>query len=109
MVKGNVEIKIIKGDYYQKNVLVENVPLPLIEGVYFSCYKLNICQKLEYDNDIQRFKFVLQPSETKELNDIRTDYDITIKFNDEKIKTASYRGSIVVLPKTNEVGCLNNE
>lgn len=109
MIRGNIEIKIIQGDFYQKNVKIENVDVSLIESIYFSCHKLNICKKLEYDNDIQRFKFVLQPEETKVMQDIRCDYDITIKFVDDKIKTASYRGSIVVLPKINEVRCLDDE
>lgn len=109
MVTGNVEIKIIQGDYYQKNVSVKNVDSTLIEGVYFSCDKLNICKKLEYDNDIEKYKFILTPQETSELKPIICDYDITIKFTDDKIKTPSYRGSVVVLPKTNEVRCLTND
>lgn len=109
MITGKINIEIIQGDTYQKNVLIENVDLSLIEGVYFSCKELNICQKLEYDNDINRFVFLLTANQTKDLNPIYTDYDITIKFNDSKIKTVSYRGSCSILPKINKVGCLDSE
>ena len=109
MITGKVDIQIIQGDTYQKNVLIENVDLSLIEGVYFSCSKLDITQKLEYDNNIERYVFILTADETKDLTPIYTDYDITIKFTDDKIKTVSYRGGFCVLPKTNEIGVIDDE
>lgn len=109
MVKGKVEINIIQGDNYQKNVLVEDVDLSYIEGVYFSCSRLNICKKLPYDSDIARYVFSLTADETKAFPPIISDYDITIKFTDEKVSTVSYRGRINVLPKINEVGCMSSE
>ena len=109
MVTGKVEIQIIQGDSYQKNVLISKVDLALIEGVYFSCSKLNIEKKLDYDRDIERYVFALTSNETKDLPPIYTDYDITVKFNDDKIKTVSYRGSFSVLLKTNKVGGIDDE
>lgn len=97
------DIIIIQGDTYQKNVSIEGVYLDSIEGVYFSCGKLKLSKKLPYDSTIGRFTLILTSEETTALKPIVTDYDITVKFFDSKIRTGLYRGKLIVSEKNNPV------
>ena len=106
MIKGKAEIRLICGDSYQKNIIIENVDKSMIEDVYFSCEKLHICQKLEYISETNKFRFFLSREETKVLEKGVYDYDITIKFVNNIVKTIPYRYLFVVLPKINKVGCM---
>lgn len=99
----NLSITIIKGDTCQKNVTIKTGKLRIIDSVYFSSEKLGFSQKLRYDEDIGKYIFYLSPQETSEMNTYYGDFDITIKFSDNDIRTALYRGYIEVLEKTNVV------
>ncbi len=96
------DIVIIQGDTYQKNISVTGVFLSSIEGVYFSCGKLNLSKKLEFDEILNKFVLILTPEETSSLKPIVTDFDITVKLLD-KIQTGVYRGKLIVAEKTNPV------
>ena len=99
------DIIIIQGDTYQKNVSITaaGIFLSAIESVYFSCGKLNLTKQLEYDQSVKCWVLLLTSQETESLKLIETDYDITIKFFDDKIRTALYRGKLKVLDKNNPV------
>ena len=106
MIKGKAEIRLICGDSYQKNIIIENVDKLMIEAVYFSCEKLGICKELEYIANTNKFKFFLSREETKVLEKGVYDYDITIKFLNDIVKTVPYRASLMIQPKINKVGCM---
>lgn len=101
-------IEIIQGDTLQKNVLISGVSETQISKVYFSCKKIEIEKELTYDSEIERYVLRIESDETKELEPITTDYDLTIKFTDDDVSTVLYRGILKVLPKVNEVGDLTN-
>lgn len=108
MICGKVNITLIQGDSYQKKVKIEGVEPEVVEGVYFSSNKLEFSKKLIYNQIEEKYIFEFTPEETQALPLGRGDYDITIKFIDDKIKTICYRESIEVLPKINKVGDLND-
>lgn len=97
------DIVIIQGDTYQKNLIIEGVMLDAIEAVYFSCGKLNLSQEMPYDENINRFVLLLDSDVTKNLKPIVTDYDITVKFFDDKVRTGLHRGKLIVSEKNNPV------
>ncbi len=107
MVKGNAEIRIIQGDSYQKNVIIENVEPSLIVAVYFSSNKLNVCKQLDYDSENNKYKLFLTRQETALFEKGVYDYDITIKFERDVVRTIPYRTSLTILPKVNKVGCID--
>ncbi len=96
------DIVIIQGDTYQKNVSIDGVFLSSIEGVYFSCGKLNLSKKLEWDESINKFVLLLTSEETQSLKPIVTDFDITVKIIG-KVTTGLYRGKLIVAEKNNPV------
>lgn len=106
MIKGKAEIRFICGDSYQKNVIIENVDKLLIEAVYFSSEKLGLCKELEYVANTNKFKLFLSRQETAMLEKGVYDYDITIKFLSDVVKTIPYRASLIIQPKINKVGCM---
>lgn len=98
------DIVIIQGDTYQANVTVEGVEdLSVIENVYFSCSKLNLTKELSFDQDTTTYVLLLSSEETSALKAMTTDFDITVKFFDSKVKTGLYRGKIIVCDKNNPV------
>ncbi len=97
------DIVIIQGDTYQKNVIVDGVFLSAIEGVYFSCGKLNLSKKLEFDGSINKFVLILSSEETASLKPVVTDYDITVKFEGNKVQTGVFRGKLIVSEKNNPI------
>ncbi len=103
MIYDNVIIKIVQGDTYQKNVTIMGIEQSLIEDVFLSCSKLNLCKKLTYNTEYDKYMFRLEPHETSALKTITTDFDITIKFTNSDTRTVVYRGNLVVLPKINAV------
>lgn len=109
MVTGSVEIIIIQGDTCQRNISVSGIQAGNIQAVYVSCGTLNICKNLPYDSETGKYNFILTPEETALLTPITTNYDITIEFTDQNVKTASYRGPLIVLPKNNKVRCVEND
>lgn len=108
MICGKVNIIIVQGDSYQKKVKIEGIDNEMIEGVYFSSDKLKFSKKLTYSMVEEKYIFSLTPLETETFPAGKGDYDITIKFIDDKIKTISYRESFDVLPKINKVGEIND-
>lgn len=109
MVKGNPRIELVKGDYYQKNIIIKGIEPEDIDNIYISCKNLNICKTCEYDLTIEKYYFSFSPEETSNFEEGLTNYDITFKFKDDKIKTITYCSSFNVLPKINKVRCLNND
>lgn len=103
IVIGNSTIKLVQGDSYQRSLTLEGIEPVSIEGIYFSCKGLNICKKLDYVDGV--YTFNLSAEETKNFKEFYGDYDITIRFIDNKIQTAFYKAIFNVLPKTNEVSC----
>lgn len=103
MINDGVMIRIVQGDTYQKNLTIIGVGQSLIEDVFLSCSKLNLCKKLTYNSKYDKYMFRLEPHETSALKPITTDFDITIKFTNSDARTVVYRGNLVVLPKTNIV------
>lgn len=97
------DIVIIQGDTYQKNVLVEGVLLDTIEGVYFSCGKLNISKELTFDENLNAWVLLFTHEETQSFKPIVTDYDITVKLFGNNIKTGLHRGRLQVSEKNNPV------
>ncbi len=97
------DMVIIQGDSYQKNVYIDGVFLSAIEGVYFSCGKLNLSKKLDFDDANNNWFLLLTPEETEILKPVVTDYDITVKFNGNKVQTGLYRGKLIVSEKNNPV------
>lgn len=98
---GNSNIEIIKGDTYQLNITLEGVELKTISNIYFSSKSLDITKELVKQQN--EFKLILEPNETIKFKIGSFDYDLTIKFVDDKIKTIIYRSFISILPKINEV------
>lgn len=106
---GNIRLQIIQGDSFDREVYVEGVELEKIEGIYFSCEDLGICRKLTYYDEEGYFGLSLSPEETILFPKINTNYDLTVKFVDEKIATATYCSQLTVLPKINKVACFGKD
>lgn len=102
-IDGNLDIKIIQGDSYRREITIEGIMPELIEGVYFTSADLQICKKCEFVNGIYILEFT--PQETSDFKSIYSSYDITIKFTQNKVNTICYNASLIVLPKENKVGC----
>lgn len=103
------DIMIIQGDTSQINITVEGVPHEAIEKVYFSCSKLDIVKELTYDTDINKYVLLFSSEETSSMNKIITNFDITVKLFDQKIKTGLYQGKITVSEKNNPIGVSMND
>lgn len=102
---GNVRLQIIQGDSFDRIITIEGIEKDKIEGIYFSCEELGICKKLLYNEIDNYFLLSLTSNETKEFPKIDTVYDLTIKFNEEKVQTITYCSQITILPKYNKVKC----
>lgn len=103
------DIVIIQGDTYQANVTVEGVEdLAVIENVYFSCSKLEMTKELTFDPETETYVLLLSSEETSALYPQTTNFDITVKFFDSKIKTGLYRGKLIVCDKNNPVEVSEN-
>lgn len=103
MVIGKKEIEVVQGDTFQRNVHVKNMSTDLIGSIKFSCNKLGINKNLIYDSDNDKYILILTSEETKSLEVGIADYDLTIIFTDDSVKTVSYRSLVRILPKTNKV------
>lgn len=105
--QGKFPIKIIQGDTYRNayifydndgNVITNNH----IAQVYWNCDRLNYQQILTYDDEDSSWVFYLQSSETNTFTYCKTDYDLTLYFNDEQVSTEIYRSELRVLEKKNK-------
>ena len=101
---GNIRLQIIQGDSFDRQVYVEGVETDKIEGIYFTCEKLGICKKLVLTKD-SYFALSISAEESSKFPKIDASYDLTIKFIDDKIQTATYCSQISILPKINKVTC----
>mgnify|MGYP000201033360 CR=1 FL=1 len=99
---GNIRLQIIQGDSFDRQVYVEGVETDKIEGIYFTCEKLGICKKLVLTKD-SYFTLSISAEESSKFPKIDASYDLTIKFIDDKIQTATYCSQISILPKINKV------
>lgn len=99
----NQMITIIQGDTLQRYVIVEGAPNEIIENLYFTSEKLGISKELEYDEQSFKYELLIPASETVKFKPMITDFDITVKFFDEKVKTCLYKGKIKVLEKNNKI------
>lgn len=97
-------INIIQGDSCVKEIQIVGLSLDLIEGLYFSCEKLNLCKKLELQDDIYVLEFTSE--ETMNFPKIYTTFDLTINFVGGSTKTVLFCDSFNVYEKRNKVGCL---
>lgn len=102
---GNTRLQIIQGDSFDRIISIEGAEKSQIEGVYFSCEKLEICKKLVYDESNNYYVLSLNASETSDFKTIETTYDLTIKFTNDKTQTATYCSQITIMPKVNKVNC----
>lgn len=105
MIIGDRKIEIIQGDSYTRNITIQGVDIALIEGIYFSCESLDICKKLEYNNEQNKYILSFTSEETSNIDKFEGNYDITIKFIDDKINTVQYQSPIIIKKKNNKVTC----
>lgn len=97
-------IDIIQGDSFMQEIEIEGADIDLIEGVYFSCEKLNLCKKLKLVDGI--FVLEIESNETINFPKVYTTFDLTIRFTDNKIKTVVFCYPFNVHEKKNKVGCI---
>lgn len=95
------KITIIQGDTLSLNVRLKNVDLSTVDAVYFSCEELGVCKKLELVDGV--YELELSCDETCNFKKTVCCYDLTIRFNGNKVKTIQYRERLEVLPKVNKV------
>lgn len=105
MTEGNSTITIIQGDSYDRTITIEGIDTELIKEVYISCSELNLCKQLIKSPD-GSFTFSLSSEETKGFKEFYGNYDLTVKFNNNKIKTLLYKSFIKILAKTNGITCV---
>ena len=101
VISGNTQISIIQGDSYQKNIVITNVDTELIESVVFSCKTLNLTRELTKSLIGNKYELYFTATETLAFSVFNSNYDLTVKFKDSKIKTIVYNSFIEVLPKNN--------
>lgn len=104
----HTDIYIIQGDTSQINVTIEGVPHEAIEHVYFSCGRLELTKELSFDNDINKYVLLFSSTETSTMPKLTTNFDITVKLFDSKIKTGLYQGKIIIAEKNNPVEVITN-
>lgn len=99
------KIQIIQGDSYALEVDFEGIIIDLIDSIHFTCNELSICKQLEKDIENNLFRLYIDKEETKEYSNGVYNYDLTIKFVDNNVKTVQYRSILVILEKNNKVVC----
>ena len=105
IINGSKNIQIVQGDTYILEVAFENAEISLIEAIYFTCDKLSVCKKLEYNDDDRFFYLTLESNETKQFPKGTYNYDLTINFLEDNVKTVQYKAIINILEKNNKVVC----
>lgn len=99
------KIKIIQGDTYTLDIDFEGITLDLINNIYFSCDELSICKKLNKYVEENLFRLFISSEESKEYPSGVYNYDLTVEFAGETVKTVQYRSIITILEKNNKVVC----
>lgn len=102
-VDGSLDIIIIQGDTYRREITIDGIDNRVIEGVYFSSHELGICKKCDYEDGVYVLYF--SPSETENFKAFSGIYDLTVRFNKNDVNTICYNSSIIILPKDNKVTC----
>lgn len=102
-IDGSLDIKIIQGDSYRREITVEGISIDLIEGVYFSSAELGVCKKCFKSDNMFILEF--NGEETKNYKCVNTSYDLTIKLSGNNVKTICYNASLIILKKENMVTC----
>lgn len=100
--KGNTYLEVIQGDTLMLTIRLENIDLSTIDKIYFSCSDLNLIEEFEKNED-DSYKLVVGSNVTKSFIPSTYNYDITINFSDNRVKTIEYCGEINILKKTNTV------
>lgn len=99
--------QIIQGDTYNAKIVIKKneaiLDHSLIDKVYFTCKGLNIQIEPQYDAIENAYLLEIPSSETQTYNIGKYDFDITILFVNQHIKTAVYEDVLQVLKKHNEV------
>ena len=104
-IQGNPKIVIVQGDSYTREIEFEGVTLDFIENVYFTSNKLSLCKTLFKDTENNVFILVIKHEESKNFPIGTFDFDLTVKFMNDNIKTIQYRSIISILEKNNVVIC----
>lgn len=96
-------IEIIQGDTLDLEVSILGLEeYDLVNNIYFTSEKLGIKKELtKISNDTFILNFTSE--ETKNLQKGIYSYDLTIYFNEEKVDTTIYNGSIIVFEKENKI------
>lgn len=116
--------KIIKGDSFQKTLIIrltggDRLDGTVISKIYFTCDRLEIYNKeivpkvdLEGNQVKGAYKLIFAATDTKKFPVCNTTYDITILFGQGStsniVKTVRYQYPLEVLPKTNYVNYNEN-
>lgn len=98
-------IRIVQGDTYNCEIEIQGLDIFLIENIYFSCEQLNICKKVEFDEELQVYNLTFNSQETENFKNGVFNYDLTFKFFNDSIRTVQYKSTITILKKTNKVVC----
>lgn len=102
MCNNTIELEIIQGDSFELYLSIADVDYTDIKDIYFTSAELHINTKFELKNGDYILNIPAELTSTL-LPVISTDYDITVYFTDNKVKTVKYRGKIKVYEKTNKV------
>ncbi len=97
------ELIVVQGDTCNTSLTISGAGADTIEEAFFSCSKLNLIQKLPYDEESCTYILYLSQDQTKNFKPIITNFDITAKIKGNMIKTIIYRGKLTVLEKNNPV------
>lgn len=93
-------IKTIKGDTLELDINFD-IDNNLISQLQFSCRQLNINENFTYNSTEDNWKLSISSEQTILFNTGCYDYDITVRFHNNSVLTAIYRGKFSVLPKEN--------
>ena len=99
----DIDFRIIQGDTCEGSISVLGEGNDAVEELFFSCNKLNLIQKLSFDDENGTYKLYLSQDQTKNFKPIITNFDITAKIKGNIIKTIVYRGKLTVLEKNNTI------
>lgn len=102
------DISIIQGDWVTKRYRVEDsakeaIGTDVIQRIVFSSAALRLEQELSYSENDKSWTLDLSSEITSALPPRSADYDITLFFKGDCIKTKVYRANITVLPKLNPI------
>lgn len=106
-IDGTLDIRIIQGDSYRREITIDGLGQEVIEGIYFSSHELGVCKKCLYEDGVYVLYF--SPSETENFKAFSGIYDLTVRFNQNDVNTICYNSSITILEKNNKVTCYGQD